>query len=279
MKRTVRPEQELDASLQGTDIVEAILDNSEQGQFEFPERVIVPAVYHIYLHPEDLDRLKPVEAIILEECKGSLNQRLRNLNRKRFGRKSVQHGIQAKDWEIKLLADHHDDAAPGAVKVVSSLAPAEESDLVGTVTVRVRRSAVAKSSASPVPAPETNPRVTKDARETRKTPQTELAWGTLSWRDDDGEKTFELRTPSASVGRGSQMDVVIRNASEAVSRKHCSVRLDASSKAWISDTGSSNGTMLDGVLLVPNTEIVLPETSRISLANGVVTMNFTRRSA
>jgi hypothetical protein len=280
LKPTVRPEQELDASLQGTDIVEAILDNSEQGQFEFPERVIVPAVYHIYLHSEDLDRLKPIEAIILEECKGSLNQRLRNLNRKRFGRKSVQHGIQAQDWEIKLLADHHDDAAPGAVKVVSSLAPAEESDLVGTVTVRVRRSAVAKSSASPVPAPETkDPQVTKDGRETRKTPQTELAWGTLAWRDDEGEKTFELRAPTASVGRGSQMDVVIRNASEAISRKHCTIRLDESGKAWISDPGSSNGTMLDGVLLVPNTEIALPDASRISLANGVITMNFTRRSA
>ncbi|HEY4086067.1 MAG TPA: FHA domain-containing protein [Bryobacteraceae bacterium] len=284
MKRTVRPEQEVEASLQGTDIVEAILDNSQQGQFEFPERVIVPAVYHIYLHPEDLDRLKPVEAIILEECKESLNQRLRNLNRKRFGRKSVQYGIQAQDWEIKLLADYHEGAAPGSVKVVSSLASAEESDLVGTVTVRVKRSPRATPSASPVPAPEMkDPRVTKDSRETRKAPvqlapETSLVWGTLSWRDDEGDKTFEVGSAAVSIGRGSQMDVIIRNGSEAVSRKHCTIRLDPTGKAWICDPGSSNGTMLDGVVLVPNTEIALPDASRISLANGVVTMNFTRRS-
>jgi pSer/pThr/pTyr-binding forkhead associated (FHA) protein len=74
------------------------------------------------------------------------------------------------------------------------------------------------------------------------------------------------------------MDVVIRNASEDVSRRHCNIRLDASGKAWISDAGSSNGTQLGGVLLAPNIETELPDSARISLANGVVTMNFTRRS-
>ncbi len=287
MKRTATPETESDAILQGTDIVEEILHNSEQGQFEFPERVIVPAVYHIYLHPEDLDRLKPVEAVILEECKGSLNKRLRNLNRKRFGRKSVPYGIQAQDWDIKLLADHHDDAAVATVKVVSSLARAEESELVGTVTVRVKRAPVAAAppaSGTKDPLLTKDPRVTKDARETRKTPQNastpaQPAWGTLSWRDDEGDKTFELLAPSASIGRGSQMDVVIRNSSEDVSRKHCSVRLDTAGRAWISDLGSSNGTTLDGALLAANTETALPDSSRVSLANGVVTLNFTRRSA
>jgi pSer/pThr/pTyr-binding forkhead associated (FHA) protein len=136
--------------------------------------------------------------------------------------------------------------------------------------------------------------VTKDARETRKTPgsastqaktrdnapaQTQLAWGTLSWRDDEGDKAFQLLESTASIGRGSQMDVVIHNASEDVSRKHCSVRLDAAGKAWISDPGSSNGTILNGALLAPSIEIALPDASRISLANGVVTLNFTRRRA
>ena len=289
MKRTVRTEKESDARLQGTDIVEEILYNSERGQFEFPERVIVPAVYHIYLHPEDIDRLKTVDAVIREECKNGLNKRLRHLNRKRFVRKSVQYGIQAQDWEIKTLADYHDDAAAGSVKVVSSLAPAEESELVGTVTVRVKRSPPVKSPTSPAApvsatpllvAPETrDSRLTKEARETRKTPaQPQLAWGALSWRDDEGEKTFQLVESTASIGRGSQMDVIIRNASEDVSRKHCSVRLDPAGKAWISDPGSSNGTLLDGALLAANTEIALSDSSLISLANGVVTLNFTRRS-
>lgn len=294
MKRTVRSEKELDESLQGTDIVEEILHNSEQGQFEFPERVIVPAVYHIYLHPEDIDRLKPVDAVIREECKNGLNKRLRHLNRKRFGRKSVQYGIQAQDWEIKILADYHDDAAAGSVKVVSSLAPAEESELVGTVTVRVKRSPPVKTPTSPATTVGARPllaahetkdsRVTKDARETRKTSdktpaETQLAWGRLSWRDDEGDKTFQLVGSGVSVGRGSQMDVVIRNASEDVSRKHCSIRRDSAGKAWISDLGSSNGTLLDGAMLAANTEIALPDASRISLANGVVILDFVRRKA
>lgn len=193
MKRTDRLEKESEESLQGTDIVEEILHNSEQGQFEFTERVIVPAVYHIYLHPEDLDRLKPVERVIKDECKASLNKRLRQLNRKRFGRTPVQYGIQAQDWEIQVLADYHDDAAAGSVKVVSSLAPAEESDFVGTVTVRVKRKAPTKTPATPTPT--ANARETKGGGETRKAAdkapsEPQPSWGTLSWRDDEGDKVF-----------------------------------------------------------------------------------------
>jgi hypothetical protein len=278
LKQTVGPEKESAESLQGTDIVEEILYNSERGQFEFPERVIVPAVYHIYLHPEDLDRLKPVESVIKEECKNALNKRLRQLNRKRFGRTVVQYGIQADDWEIQVLADYHDDAAIASVKVVSSLAPAEESELVGTVTVRVKSGAAVKTPASP-PVTVALPRTT-DSRETKKAPEKNASeWGTLFWRDDEGDKIFPLLGLTVSVGRGSQMDVVIRNASEDVSRRHCSFRLDPAGKAWIFDAGSSNGTLLDGVPLAPSVETALPDAARISLANGVVTLNFTRRGA
>jgi len=302
LKRTTKPEKESDASLQGTDIVEEILYNSERGQFEFPERVIVPAVYHIYLHPEDLDRLKPVERVIREECKGGLNKRLRHLNRKRFGRTPVQYGIQAQDWDIQVFADYHDDAATGSVKVVSSLAPAEESEFVGTVTVRVKRSPAAKPPDAPAVAtaqpasplqnpasPLQNPAsplqnkdaATKDtAKKTPdKTTQTRRPWATLSWRDDEGDRTFLLQAGTTAVGRGSQMGVVIRNASEDVSRKHCNIGLDPSGKAWISDAGSSNGTLLNGVSLAPNIETALPDAARISLANGVVILSFARRSA
>lgn len=283
LKQTVGPEKESAESLQGTDIVEEILYNSERGQFEFTERVIVPAVYHIYLHPDDLDRLKPVERVIKEECKNALNKRLRHLNRKRFGRTAIQYGIQADDWEIQVLADYHDDAATGSVKVVSSLAPAEESELVGTVTVRVKRGAAVKTAALPavttaVPRT-TDSRETKGGRDTKKTSESQITWGALSWRDDEGDKVFPLLGLTASVGRGSQMEVVIRNASEDVSRRHCNFRLDPAGKAWISDAGSSNGTQLDGVRLAPNTETALPDSARISLANGVVTLNFTRRGA
>jgi hypothetical protein len=283
LKSTVGPEKESAESLQGTDIVEETLYNSERGQFEFPERVIVPAVYHIYLHPDDIDRLKPVERVIKEECKNALNKRLRHLNRKRFGRTAVQYGIQAEDWEIQVLADYHDDAATGSVKVVSSLAPAEESELVGTVTVRVKRGAAMKTLAGPpvtsaVPRT-TDSRETKGGRETKKASETQITWGTFSWRDDDGDKVFPLQGLTVSVGRGSQMDVVIRNASEDVSRRHCIVRLDPAGKAWICDTGSSNGTLLDGVALAANMETALPDAARVSLANGVVTLSFTRRGA
>jgi hypothetical protein len=285
--RSVTPlPQSVSETLQGRDIVDEVLHNSEQGQFEFSERVIVPAVYHIYLHPDDLDRLESIVPAIQEECKNGLNKRLKQLNRKRLGRKPVQYGIHAEDWEIRVLANYQDDAAPGSVKVVSSLAPAQDREFVGAVTVRVKRpAALAKAAASSGTAP-TAP--TLDSRETKKATQTEpgngtdakaAVWGRLEYKDDAGEKNYELRSATTVIGRGSAVDVVIRNAGEEVSRQHCRIRREASGETFVSDLGSANGTLVDGVRLAPKKETALPPAAIISLANGAVILKFTRRDA
>jgi pSer/pThr/pTyr-binding forkhead associated (FHA) protein len=266
----------LSETLQGRDIVEEVLHNSEQGQFEFSERVIVPAVYHIYLDPADFDRLEPIVPAIEEECKAALNRRLRELNRKRFGRKLVQFGIQADDWDVRVLADHHEDAAAGRLKVVSRLAPSQDKEFVGAVTVRVKRPAAAKATAASGTVP-TGP--VGDAGETRKVSDQGTRWAALVFRDDEGEKTFGLHTPDATIGRASSVEVVIRNDRGEVSRQHCRIRRDGSGSAFLSDLGSANGTLLDGIRLEPHAEAVLRDGAQISLANGAVLLHFTRKGA
>lgn len=281
--RSVMPlPDSLAEALQGKDIVDEVLFNSERGQFEFAERVIVPAVYHIFLHPEDFERLESVVPAIQQECKESLNKRLRQLNRNRLGRKRIQYGIQAQDWEIRVFANYQSGFEPGSVKVASSLAPAQDREFVGAVTVRVKRPAGMKAAAGSG-ASTTSPNL--DARETKKATETASAtiatqrvWGTLSYRDDEGEKTFALVSATTVIGRGSVADVVIRNAREEVSRQHCRIRRDPSGDTFLSDLGSSNGTQLDGVRLASDSEIQLTDAASISLANGAVVLAFTRRN-
>jgi hypothetical protein len=282
--RSVMPlPDSLAEALQGKDIVDEVLFNSERGQFEFSERVIVPAVYHIFLHPEDFERLESIVPAIQQECKNGLNKRLRRLNRNRLGRKHIQYGIQAQDWEIRVFANYQDGVEAGSVKVASSLAPSEDREFVGAVTVRVKRPAGMKAAASSgaiTTPPNLDARETKKATETRSTTTgTKRSWGTLSYRDDEGEKTFALVSATTVIGRGSAADVVIRNAREEVSRQHCRIRRDAAGSTFISDLGSANGTQLDNVRLDPNMETALPDTASISLANGAVVLNFARRNA
>jgi hypothetical protein len=271
----------LTEALQGKDIVDEVLFNCERGQFEFSERVIVPAVYHIFLHPEDFERLEAVVPAIQQECKDALNKRLRRLNRNRIGRKRVEYGIQAQDWEIRVFANYQEDAEPGSVKVASSLAPAEEREFVGAVTVRVKRPQGMKAAASSAPSttsPNLDTRETKKASETpTAAADTQSAWATLNYRDDDGEKTFALVSASTIVGRGSAADVVIRNAREEVSRRHCRIRREAEGNAFMSDLSSANGTWVDGVRLEPKSEVVFRDGAAISLANGAAMLRFARQ--
>jgi hypothetical protein len=253
--------------------VDEVLENSEVGQFEFSKKVIVPAVYHVFLHPDDLERLEPVVPVIEEECKDGLNRRLERLNRKRFGRKQ-RYGIQARDWEVRVFANHEPGAEPSSVKVVSRLAPSQDREFVGAVTVRVKRPTDKTTGKTPTHPPEAF-----DGGATKKTREASPPWGTLTYKDDGGEKVFPLTGDATSIGRGSSMDLVIRNSSEDVSRRHCRIRRDADGQVLISDLKSSNGTSLNGAALPPNIETPLTDQSEIALANGVVVLKFDRRRA
>lgn len=256
--------------LQGRDIVDGVLENSEKGQFEFSERVIVPAVYHIFLHPDDLERLEPVVSTIEEECKSGLNRRLQRLNRRRFGKK-LRYGIQASDWEVRVFANHEEGVVPSTVKVVSRLAPSQDQEFVGAVTVRVKRPVAGKATETTTSSHE------PDGGSTKKVRAADQAWGTLTYRDDGGEKVFPLIGVTTSIGRGSAMDLVVRNSSEDISRQHCRVRRDANGQVYISDLNSSNGTSLNGAALRPNIETALPDGSEITLAGGIVILRYSHR--
>ena len=44
----------------GDDIIGEILRNAEQGIFKIRHTALIPAIYHVYLHPSDYKLIKPV---------------------------------------------------------------------------------------------------------------------------------------------------------------------------------------------------------------------------
>lgn len=58
------------------------------------------------------------------------------------------------------------------------------------------------------------------------------------------ERVHELSVGSKSIGRGRESDIRVPNKS--LSRQHARIDVDASGKITIADTGSKNGTFIDG---------------------------------
>jgi pSer/pThr/pTyr-binding forkhead associated (FHA) protein len=76
-----------------------------------------------------------------------------------------------------------------------------------------------------------------------------------AWARLVGEVEHDLTVNGAVIGRGSEVDVAI--SGEHVSRRHASLwRRDG--RIIVTDLGSSNGTLVDGVRIDRNTEISIP---------------------
>ena len=71
-------------------------------------------------------------------------------------------------------------------------------------------------------------------------------------RSSEGsEQTYEVQKQSALIGRGSNCDIVL--LAEGVSRQHIKVESSRTGVCYITDLGSTNGTILDGKRIKPNT--------------------------
>lgn len=74
----------------------------------------------------------------------------------------------------------------------------------------------------------------------------------LSVRASDGsEQVYSVQKQAAIVGRGSNCDIII--VAEGVSRQHLKVEASRTGVCYVTDLGSTNGTILDGKRLRPNT--------------------------
>jgi hypothetical protein len=266
----------------GRDIIQELVRNLREGLEPLQYSILPPAVYRVYLHPDDLARLRGILPRIVDEARRALDNEVAALNKESLAQKlRVAPKSEAKveappgGWTLQFLENTDDDTHPGDIVVDSELAlPAKPEYSGGALTKRIATS-----------------KLRGETRSTQRYDEAPAAAGeafaTIDYEDQTGRHTYRMAKDQIVIGRGGReywTDVTL-NTLPDVSREHIRLRRDpASGKFYLKDL-SRLGTSIDGKKVPSsidydggekrdkNLEIELPASAEIGLAD-VVTLRF-----
>jgi pSer/pThr/pTyr-binding forkhead associated (FHA) protein len=268
----------------GREIILEIVRNMREGLEPLHYSTLPPSVYHVYLHPDDLDRLRGILPRVIDEARRALDAEMDSLNRAslpermKLARRSVPKVTAPEGgWQIQILENTDDDITPGDIVIYSELAlPAKQEFGSGSMTKRIttrRFSSEATTTTIPV-APATSSLNQK-------------AFAVIEYQDNGGPQTYRMTKDQIVVGRGGRdywTDVKLDTLPD-VSREHCRLRRDpATGKFYLKDL-SRLGTTINGDPVPSSVQVVegskrdldveapLPDSARIGLA-GVLFLEF-----
>jgi hypothetical protein len=277
------------SSATAREIILEIVRNMREGLEPLHYSTLPPAIYHVYLHPEDLERLQGIVPRIMDEARRALDDELASLNRgglaERFklGRRN-EPKVEAPGggWQIRILENTDDDVAPGDVVIYSELALPEKTELgAGSMTKRIATrkmggvASAPKTSYQPAAAP-TVPDAAAGS-----------AYAIIEYEDAGGRKSYYMTKDQIVVGRGGRdywTDLKLETLPD-VSREHFRLRRDAASGKFYLKDLSRLGTTINGEAAPSsvdfsqgekrdrNLEAPVPAQAKICLA-GVLNLNF-----
>ena len=259
----------------GDDIISEIIRNMQAGLFKIRYTTLVPAVYRIYLHPDDYEPIRGALPYLTAEIRLALADHLKQWNarpgliaRLAGNSRRSMFKILADDWTVEFYPDAEGKLERGDIEIYSELgAPPKPEYGVGALTQRVtRRDASGRQSTREQPAPPAGP-----------------AWARIRYEDSSGAHEFTVTADQVVIGRGGKaywVDLKLDTAAD-VSREHCRLRRDpASGRFYLKDV-SQFGTTVDGKPVETSIEMVggeqkdrnvetpLPARARIGLAGKV----------
>jgi FHA domain len=270
------------------EIILEIVRNMREGLEPLHYSTLAPAIYHVYLHPDDLDRLRGILPRIMDEAKRALDDEMETLNRASLAEKlKLAKRVGPKitppegGWQIQIVENHDEEAAPGDIMISSELAlPAKDEFGAGSMTKRIatRRMGGVQSTSEKYEPASTTP---------APVPPPADAVAVIDYEDNNGRKTYHMTKNEIVVGRGGRdywTDIKLDTLPD-VSREHFRLRRDpASGKFFLKDL-SRLGTTIDGERAPSslefegtekrdlNREAPVPAKAKIGLA-GVVYMEF-----
>lgn len=293
----------------GRTIWKAVREELALNLYVLPFSTLAPAIYHIYLHPDDFAAVEPIVPTLVEQIRQALTAEVETLNRAsaspvrtvmaRWLERETLPPIEVPSggWHVHINGDPDGDLQTGQLGIISRLALPAPVEYDGTPTTRIVRSVVGDAGrvstvrheplvtasdaqgaggvASPVSSPLQHATEARDVRDRAR----------LTYRDEHGMHTFTMRKDAVSIGRGGSavwVDVQVA-ASSRVSREHVRLRADSSGRIFAQDV-SLWGTTVDGApippavkgpegVAQPGAEFPLPARARIGLAD-VVTIEF-----
>lgn len=287
------------------DVILEIVRNMKEGLEPLHYSTLPPAIYHVYLHPDDMDRLRGILPRIVDEAKRALDAEVEQINRGSLASslaeklKLARRGepkISAPDggWQIRILENTEEEVAQGDVIIYSELAlPAKMELSDGSMTKRIATRKLGgtqstaqsyetrKTEAAPVapPAPAAPPA-------SEAMPE-EGVFAVIEYDDQGGHKTFRMNKAEIVVGRGGRdywTDIKLETLAD-VSREHFRLRRDPESGKFFLKDLSRLGTTIngeaapssidfsDGEKRDRHVEAPVPAQARIGLA-GVVFLEF-----
>jgi len=127
------------------DIILEVVRNMREGLEPLHYTTLPPAIYHVYLHPEDFERLRGIFPRMLEETRQALDAELAELNRASLGERlklarKPASKVVAPDggWRIEFFENTDDDVEAGDIVIYSELAlPAKPEYGAGSMTKRI----------------------------------------------------------------------------------------------------------------------------------------------
>jgi len=272
------------------EIILEIVRNMREGLEPLHYSTLAPAIYHVYLHPEDLERLRGIVTRIIEEARRALDAELDHLNRAGLAEKlklarRSQPRIVPPDggWQIRVLENTDDGIEPGDIAIYSELALPAKDDLgAGSMTKRIttRRLAGVESVAQTYDQPSTP--------KAAPAPPVPGAVAVIDYEDNTGRKTYHMTKDQIVVGRGGRdywTDIKLETLPD-VSREHFRLRRDPATGQFFLKDLSRLGTTINGTPAPSSVEYSetgekrdrqqeapVPPQSRIGLA-GVVFLDF-----
>jgi len=278
------------SSATAREIILEIVRNMREGLEPLHYSTLPPSLYHVYLYPDDLERLRGILPRVVDEARQALNAELESMNRGslaeriKLARRSLPKvAVPEGGWQIQILENTDDDAQPGDVVIYSELAlPAKPEFGSGSMTKRIatRRLATASAIAD-------GPTVALSVAQRVEPAGDPKAYAVIEYQDNRGRQTYSMTKDQIVVGRGGRdywTDVKLETLPD-VSREHFRLRRDpATGKFYLKDL-SRLGTTINGEAAPSSVEFVdggkrdrdvetpLPEAARIGLA-GVLFLDF-----
>ena len=260
------------------DIIQELVRNMREGLEPLQYSTLAPAIYRVYLHSDDLERLRGLIPRIVDEARRALDNELTRLNRpplpaklklSRDSRPKVE--APAGGWAIELLENTDDETQPGDIVIYSELAvPAKPDYGTGSMTKRIATSRLSGGLKS------------AQKYEEKSTGPVET-YAMLTYQDNKGSQMYRMTKNQIVIGRGGRdywTDLTLETLPD-VSREHIRLRRDpASGKFFLKDL-SRLGTTIDGRKIPSsveyvgderkdkNLEVDLPDRARIGLADVV----------
>ena len=263
------------------DIILEVVRNMREGLEPLHYTTLPPAIYHVYLHREDFERLRGIFPRMQEETRLALEAEMAELNRASLGerlklaRKSAPK-VVAPDggWDIKFFENTDDDVEPGDIVIYSELAmPAKPEFGAGSMTKRINTRRLAgqltasqkyeeKSTGKPAEKPTEKPAekptetmsgllsgpLSGTLSETLPETKEMEAYATIEYEDQTGRQTYRMAKNQIVIGRGGRdywTDLKLTTLPD-VSREHVRLRRDAQSGEFYIKDLSRLGTSVNG---------------------------------